>query len=119
MSFRRRDFHGSRAYEADSPPSAWDQFGFRISLTIAWVKMQLDKLLQSGAPSSISGTSLIKGSRGYSLLGTDERDAPHPLRKGTLPRNDREPGFQVRPERVAAGGLRRRQSQAESQNHSG
>lgn len=75
MSFRRKDFHGPRIYEADPPASAGSQFGFSISLTIAWVKLQLDKLLQSGAASSISGTSLLEKCRGYSLLGADGRDA--------------------------------------------
>lgn len=113
MPFRRKDFHGSRTYEADPPASAGSQFGFSISLMIAWVKLQLDKMLLSGVPSSPSGTSLLRGSGGYSLLGTDVSDTPpHPVRTEVFPMNAREPGFQTRLKQGAAREPRRPQSPA-------
>lgn len=90
MPFRRNDFHGSRIYESDPPPSAASQFDFNISMTIAWVKLQLDKLPRFGAPPSISGTSPSRTSRGFSLLGAGERDARlQPVRAKMPPINDR------------------------------
>lgn len=90
MPFRRNDFHGSRIYESDPPPSAASQFGFNTSLTIAWVKLQLDKLPRFGVRPSISGTSPSRTSRGFSLLGTGERGARlQPVRAKLPPIDDR------------------------------
>ena len=83
MSFRRDDFHNSRTYEADPLTPAPSV----LSSAVAWVKLQFDKLLRSGAPSTMP----------YSLLGSDERARPADRMESTVfPMADREPGLQTR-----------------------
>ena len=107
MSFRRDDFHNSRTYEADPPargPGA-------LSSAIAWLKLQFDKLLQSGASPSIS---MLDNEGPYSVLGSDERDQPSSrLDSSVFPMADREPGFQTSLRPVRANGARRHEQRAE------
>lgn len=111
MSFRRDDFHNSRTYEADPPtrtPGA-------LSPAITWLKRQFDKLLRSGASSSISPVTLFDGDEGpYSLLGSDAGDRPATKSGSTVfPMADRDPGFQTRLRPARANGMRRHEQRAE------
>ena len=100
MPFRRDNFHNSRTYEADPPTPAPSGF----SAAFAWVKLQFDKLLRSGAPSPMP----------YSLLGSDVRDRPSDKTESTaFPMVDREPGFQTSMQPARANGMRRQERQAE------
>lgn len=100
MSFRRDDFHNSRTYEEDPPTPAPSG----ISSAIAWVKLQFDKLLRSGAPSPMP----------YSLLGSDEHARPSDRMESTaFPMADREPGFQTNMQPAKANGIRRHERQAD------
>ena len=111
MSFRRKDFHNSRAYEADPATPA----GSRLSSALAWVRLQLDKLLQSGASAPTSAITPFRGDEGpYSLLGSEGHERPPDKLESTVfPMADREPGFQtsLRPARVNT--MRRNERQAE------
>jgi hypothetical protein len=111
MSFRRDDFHNSRTYEADPPTRAPGL----LSSTIAWLKRQFDKLLQSGASSSISAVTLFDGNKGpHSLLGSDGRDGPSPKLDSTVfPMADRDLGFQTRLRPARANGMRRQEHRPE------
>ena len=98
MSFRRKDFHNSRAYEADPPTRDRRRLTIGISSAVAWVKVQFDKLLQSGASSPIATLSLSReNNEPFSLLGSDRPDLPSQTSESTVfPMADREPGFQTR-----------------------
>jgi hypothetical protein len=100
MPFRRNDFHNSRAYEADPVTSA----PRGLSIAIAWVKRQFDKLLRSGASSSISTVTLFDKNEGpYSLLGADGRDrSSRMLERTVFPMADREIGAQTKLRRATA-----------------
>ena len=91
MSFRRKDFHNGRVYEADPPGPG------PISSAIAWVKLQLDKMLRTGASSSISpAMQMPADERSYSLLGSDARDVPpEGLDSTAFPMADRDSGFRA------------------------
>lgn len=111
MSFRRDDFHNSRAYEPDPPARAPSG----LSSAIAWIKRQFDKLLQSGASPSISTLAPFDGDEGpYSLLGSDGRDRPSTRLDSTVfPMADRDPGFQTRLRPARANGMPRHEQRAE------
>lgn len=98
MSFRRKDFHNSRTYDADPPARDRSHLMMGISSAIAWVKVQFDKLLQSGASSPISTLSLRReNDEPFSLLGSDRQDLlPQKSETTVFPMADREPGFQTR-----------------------
>ena len=101
MSFRRNDYHNSRTYEADPPTPA----AGGLSLAIAWAKLQLDKLLRSGTPTSIAT---------YSVLGSDGHDRPSgKLETSVFPTADREPGFQTRLQPARANAARRHDRRVE------
>lgn len=111
MSFRRKDYHNSRSYEADPPTPGRG----RLSLAVAWLKLQMDKMLRSGASSSISPVTLFPGNEGpYSLLGSDVQDLPpHKWGSTAFPMADREPGCQTRLQPARANGTRRTEHQPE------
>lgn len=71
MLFRRKDFHGGRAYAADPSEKGTLNFGTRASLMIAWVKLQLSRLTPDASRSVPQGLSRRKG-KGFSLLGSDQ-----------------------------------------------
>jgi hypothetical protein len=73
MSFRRKDFHGGRAYDPYPPEEGNLRLGSRVRLLIAWVKLQLSRLTPDSSTSVGQGLSRRK-SEGFSLLGSiDER----------------------------------------------
>ena len=111
MSFRRDDFHNSRAYEADPPMPARS----RLSSALAWVKLQFDKLLRSGASSSISAITPLGGDEGpYSLLGSDGHVRPSDRQESIVfPMADRAPGIQTRLRPARSDGMRRHERRAE------
>ena len=45
----RKDFHGGRAYAAEAPPASNAGTGLGIGLTIAWLRLQLARLIQPRA----------------------------------------------------------------------
>ena len=111
MSHRRKDFHNSRAYEPDPPASAPG----RLSSAIAWVKQGFEKLLRSGASSSMSTVTLLLGrEEPYSLLGSDRRARPSDRPEDAVfPMSDRDPGFQTRLQPARTNDPRRRERRAE------
>lgn len=44
----RKDFHGGRAYAADTSGPSGPGFAFGVSLGIAWLKLQIGRLLRPG-----------------------------------------------------------------------
>lgn len=104
MSFRRDDFHNSRAYQADPPTRA---SGAILSAT-AWLKGWFDKLLRSGASSSMSAATLLDDKGPYSLLGSDGAARPSPNLDSTVfPMTGREPGFETSLQPAKVNGMRR------------
>ena len=54
MSFRK-DFHVGRSYGADPAEGASPGIGFNFGLTIAWLKLQLSRMLKSAtSPSDLT-----------------------------------------------------------------
>jgi hypothetical protein len=100
MSFRNNGFHNTRAYEPDPPTPAPGL----LSSAIVWVRQKFDKLLRSGASSSISAVTPFSGDEGpYSLLGSEVRDRPSDRADSTVfPMAERDAGFhtKLRPARV-------------------
>jgi len=111
MSFRNNGFHNTRAYEPDPPTLAPGL----LSSAIVWVRQQFDRLLRSGASSSISAVTPFSGDEGpYSLLGSDVRHRPSDRTDSTVfTMADREPGFQTRLQPARMNDVRRSERQAE------
>lgn len=71
MFGRHTDYHGTRGYAVEKKPSSrdTDQLTLRISLALAWIKLQLEKLLRAGVSTSTT-TWLLRGNeRHFTLLG--------------------------------------------------
>jgi hypothetical protein len=66
MSFRK-DFHGGRSYAPDAPNKSKPGL-------IAWVKLQVSRLIPDASSSVREGLPRGKG-EGFSFLGFDERHA--------------------------------------------
>ena len=82
MFGKHTDYHGSRGYKVEKPQSGVPgQVGLRISLIVAWAKLQIEKFLRSGAATSKT-TWLIRGNEKYfTLLGEkpDGRFSDRPI----------------------------------------
>jgi hypothetical protein len=76
MFGKHTDYHGTRKYAAGRPRAA-RQPGLRSSLLVAWVKLQIEKVLRAGTPASTS-TLLMRGDeKHFTLLGsTTPRERP-------------------------------------------
>mgnify|MGYP003578984183 CR=1 FL=1 len=74
MFGRHTDYHGTRRYTVEKPRNGdTDQLTLRVSLALAWIKLQLEKFLLAGAPTSTT-TWLLRGTeRHFTLLGAPER----------------------------------------------
>ena len=88
MLFRRKDFHGGRAYAADPSEKGTPNFGTRTSLMIAWVKLQLSRLTPDASRSVPEGLSRRKGvpfsdqtSTNSQLRELDTKVFPRPRRR--------------------------------------
>jgi hypothetical protein len=73
MLCRRKDFHGGRAYDSDPSDKRKPRFGFRVSLVIRWIKLQLTRRTPVLSPSVPQGFPRRKG-EGFPLVGSDGRD---------------------------------------------
>ena len=87
MSFRK-DFHGGRTYGADPAEGAGPGIGFNFGLTIAWVKLQLSRMLKSATspsdltePASRSGEGTSRFSH-LADFATAHAPAAKPDRRG-------------------------------------
>ena len=72
MSFRRKDFHGGRAYAPHPSDEGNLRLGSRVSLLIAWVKLQISRLTPDSSTSAGQGLSRRKN-EGFSLLGSSDK----------------------------------------------
>lgn len=70
MFGRHTDYHGTRKY-ADARPHhpRVKRFGLSPSLTLAWVKHQVEKFLRAGAPPDTTTWLVRDGERHFTTLG--------------------------------------------------
>ena len=77
MFGRHTDYHGSRRYAAEKPIRRdADNRKLRTSLTLAWLKLQVEKFLRAGAPVSRT-TWLVRGDeKHFTMLGLRPAERP-------------------------------------------
>ena len=66
MFFRRKDFHGGRAYDSDLSDNKKSRLESRASSAIRWIT-------QWSPLQSVAKRSVRRKSEGFSLLGSDDR----------------------------------------------
>ncbi len=80
MSFlKETDYHGSRAYDGEPAAEALiDHFRLRVSLTLAWARLQIAKLMRPSVASTRTGTTSLvhRGEKHFTLLGARPRTLP-------------------------------------------
>ena len=69
MFGRQTDYQGTRKYAAGTP-RAVRRPGLRSSLVIAWLKLQIEKLLRAGAPAPTSILLMRGDEKHFTTLGS-------------------------------------------------
>jgi hypothetical protein len=77
MSFlKETNYRGGRTYDGEGAQNSVDYFRLRVSLTIAWVRLKIEKLLHlRAAPSPIS-SHVHLGGKHFTVLGSRRRPLP-------------------------------------------
>jgi hypothetical protein len=75
--FKETDYHGSRTYDVD--PAAYlflDHLRLRLSLTIAWARLKIGKLICRAVDAPQSSSLMYRGEKHFTLLGNRQRALP-------------------------------------------
>ena len=78
MSFlKETDYSGSRSYEREPTARAViDQFLLRLSLTFAWTRLQIEKILCAGVAPLRTSSLIDHGDKHFTVLGSTQKSLP-------------------------------------------
>ena len=75
--FKETDYHGSRTYDADPAACVFvDHLRLRVSLTVAWARLKIGKLMHRAVDAPQSSSLMYRGEKHFTLLGNRQRALP-------------------------------------------
>ncbi len=77
MSFlKETNYRGGRTYDGEGAQNSVDYFRLRVSLTVAWARLKIEKLLHLRSSLSPISSHVHFGGKNFTVLGSRRRPLP-------------------------------------------